>query len=70
MEPIIKSWLPVNNNISHYLLLLLQLLMEVMLHGEILLLLIPRGTLTPPDDEWGAEPALAYTTCVKLNYLA
>jgi hypothetical protein len=68
MEPI-KSWLPVNNNISHYLLLL-QLLMEVMLHGEILLLLIPRGTLTPPDDEWGAEPALAYTTCVKLNYLA
>jgi hypothetical protein len=33
-----------------------------MLHdGEILLLLIPpRGTtLTPPDDEWGAEPALA-----------
>jgi len=53
-----KSWLlPVNNNISHYLLL--QLLIEVMLYGEILLLLIPRSTLTPPDDEWGAEPALA-----------
>jgi hypothetical protein len=54
-----KSWPPVNNNISQYLVLLQFLIVEGMLHGEILLLLIPRGTLTPPDDEWGAEPALA-----------
>jgi hypothetical protein len=58
-----KSWPPVNKNISQCLLVI-QLIAEVMLHGEILLLLIPRCTLTPPDDEWGAEPALAYTTCV------